>query len=89
MAMVRMEPVPVRVRADWFDGRPRAVTWADEQLPVLFLAVVRHEEAAYRASVGPRTVFEVQTSRARLVLSYEHRARRWTVQGVDEAGRAA
>ena len=34
MAMIRMEPTAVRVRTDWFDGRPREVTWGDERLPI-------------------------------------------------------
>ncbi|HEX8940380.1 MAG TPA: hypothetical protein VF763_09465 [Candidatus Limnocylindrales bacterium] len=89
MAMIRMAPIPVRVRTDWFDGRPRAVTWADQVLPVLGLAVVREEHAAYRSAVGPRTLFEVETPSARLALSYEHRTRRWLVEGLDEARPAA
>lgn len=89
MAMIRMAPVAVRVRTDWFDGRPRAITWADEELPVLALSVVRDEHAAYRAAIGPRTLFEVETPRARLALSFEHRSRRWTVEGLDEERPAA
>ena len=34
MAIVRMEPVEVRVRADWFDGTPREITWGHLRLPV-------------------------------------------------------
>ncbi len=83
MSMIRLEPVPVRVRTDWFDGRPRSVTWGDERIPVLALAAVRHEDAAYPAAVGPRTVFEVQTPRARLALTFEHRSRRWLIEGLD------
>ncbi|HEY6056513.1 MAG TPA: hypothetical protein VIV06_00700 [Candidatus Limnocylindrales bacterium] len=89
MAMVRVDPVPVRVRTDWFDGRPREVTWGTQRLPIVALRAVRLETAAYRAAVGPRTLFEVDTPRARLALSFEHRSRRWTVEGLDEARSAA
>ncbi len=84
MAIVRMEPVNVRVRADWFDGTPREVTWNDVRLPVTRLTGVRHEDSAYRADVGPRTVFEVETPGARMLLSFEHRSRRWSVAGMDD-----
>ena len=84
MAMIRVEPVAVRVRTDWFDERPCAITWGAEELRVRRLSAVRQEAAAYKASVGPRTVFEVDTSRARLALSFEHRSRRWTIEGLDE-----
>jgi hypothetical protein len=89
MAMIRMEPTAVRVRTDWFDGRPREVTWGDERLPITSLAAVRHEASAYPIEVGPRTVFEVVTPRARLALSFQHRSRRWTIEGLDEERPAA
>jgi hypothetical protein len=84
MAIVRMEPVDVRVRADWFDGTPREITWGEVRLPVTRLAAVRTETAAYRAGVGPRTIFEVDTPGARLALSFRHWTRSWTVEGVDD-----
>ena len=88
MAMVRMEPVNVRVRTDWFDGTPREITWNSVRMPVLKLAGVRREDSAYRVEVGPRTIFEVETPGARLALSFQHWSRRWTVDGVDdEVGR--
>ena len=89
MAMVRVEPVPVRVRTDWFDGRPRDITWGDERLAITSLALVRHETFAYPVAAGPRTVFEVDTPRARLALTFEHRTRRWTIDGLDEDRSAA
>lgn len=89
MAMIRVEPVEVRVRTDWFDGRPTEITWGSERLPVTRLAAVRHEASAYPRAIGPRTVFEVQTSRARLALSFQHRTRRWTIEGLDETPLAA
>jgi hypothetical protein len=89
MAMIRMEPVAVRVRTDWFDGRPREITWGEERLPVTSLAAIRQEASAYPVAIGPRTVFEVETPRARLALSYGHRSRCWTIEGLDEDRPAA
>jgi hypothetical protein len=84
MAMTRVAPVQVFVRTNWFDGRPREVTWADRRLPVLDVAAVREESSAYPVVVGPRTLFEVNTPVARLTLSYRHRTRRWSIEGLDE-----
>jgi hypothetical protein len=83
MAIVRMEPVDVSVRAGWIDGTPREITWGQVRLPVTRLTAVRRELAAYRVDLGPRTVFEVETPAARLALSFQHRSRRWTVDGID------
>lgn len=84
MAFTRVEPVEVHVRTDWFDGSPREITWGDERLPITALAAVREEAAAYPVITGPRTLFVVDTPRARVSLTYLHRSRRWTVTGVDE-----
>jgi hypothetical protein len=84
MAMIRVEPVPLRVRTDWFDGWPRLVEWGAERLPVLAVAAVRDETAAYRTATGPRTLFEVETPKARLAISFSYRSRRWTLEGVDD-----
>ena len=84
MAFIRVEPVTVQVRTDWFNGRPREITWGDERLPITRLAVVREEAAAYPVITGPRTLFEVDTPRARLSLTFQHRSRRWTVTGLDD-----
>jgi hypothetical protein len=89
MAMIRVAPVQVHVRTDWFSGRPREVTWGDQRLPVTSVAAVRDESSAYPVVVGPRTVFEVDTPLARLTLSYRHRTRRWSIEGLDEAVRPA
>jgi hypothetical protein len=89
MAMIRVQPVAVRVRTDWFDGTPREITWGAERLPIVALAAVRHETSAYDVEVGPRTVFEVETARARLALVFGHRTRRWTIDGLDEVRPAA
>ena len=84
MAIVRMQPVDVRVRADWFNGTPREITWGEMRLPVIRLAAIRREDSANLPEVGPRTVFEVDTPGARLALVFQHRTRRWTVDGVDD-----
>jgi len=84
VAMVRVDPVRVEVRTDWFEGVPREITWGDERLPVTRVVAVRDERAAYPVVTGPRVVFEVDTPRARMVLSYRHRGRRWAIEGVDE-----
>lgn len=89
MAMIRMEPTTVRVRTDWLNGRPREITWGEETLPIMALAAVRHEDSAYPVEVGPRTLFEVVTPRVRLALSFQHRSRRWTIEGLDEDRPAA
>ncbi len=83
MAMIRVDPVQVRVRADWFDGRPREITWHAQRVPITRVLGVRDETSAYPVVVGPRTIFEVDTPIARLTLSYRHRARRWSIEGID------
>ncbi|HEY7590138.1 MAG TPA: hypothetical protein VH723_04045 [Candidatus Limnocylindrales bacterium] len=89
MAMVRVAPVNVEVRTNWFDGRPTEVSWDGRRYPVVALATVREESRAYPVVVGPRTVFEVETPAARLTLSYRHRTKRWTIEGLDEEGHRA
>ena len=89
MAMVRVEPVEVDVRTDWFDGRPRELTWEGRRLPVQGIVSVRDESAAYPVVTGPRTLFEVDTQVARFSLSFRHRSRRWTIESIDSAKRAA
>ena len=56
---------------------------------VTYMTAVRHETSAYKVGVGPRTVFEVDTPRARLALSFVHRTRQWTIDGLDEERTAA
>ncbi len=89
MAMVRVAPVKVQVRTDWFNGTPREITWGEERLPVTRLVSVRDEQSAYPAITGPRTLFEVDTPGVRLALTYLHRSKRWTIDGLDELVPAA
>jgi hypothetical protein len=85
MAMVRVAPVSVQVRTDWLTGSPREITWGEDRLPVTRLVAVRDEQAAYPVITGPRTLFEVDTPTLRLSLTYLHRSRRWTIDGLDQA----
>jgi hypothetical protein len=85
MAMVRVAPVSVQVRTDWFNGTPREVTWGTDRLPVTRVVAVRDETSAYPAITGPRTVFEVDTPMYRLALTFQHRSRRWAIEGLDRA----
>ena len=43
MAMIRVEPVEVRVRTDWLHGRPREIRWGDRTIPVTGVAAVRRD----------------------------------------------
>jgi hypothetical protein len=83
MAMVRVEPVEVRVRADWFDGRPREVTIDGRRVRVLEVLGARVESAAFPVVTGPRTLFEVETADARYTLAFRHRSRKWMIERID------
>ena len=85
MAMIRVNPVHVDVRTGWLDGRPREIVWGDERLPVTRIVAVREETAAFPAATGPRTIFEVSAGGAALALTFRHRSRRWTIDGLDDA----
>jgi hypothetical protein len=89
MAFIRVEPVQVQVRTDWFSGAPREITWGNQRLTITRLAAVREEASAYPVISGPRTLFEVDTPRARLSLTFQQRSRRWTMTGLDSAVRRA
>ena len=89
MAMTRVDPVTVNVRTDWLRGMPREISWGEHRLPVTSLVSVRDESAAFSMSVGPRTVFEVETPVARVTVSSRHWSRRWTIDGLDREQRAA
>lgn len=89
MAMVRVAPVTVQVRTDWRHGVPQEITWGAERIPVTRLVSVRDESSAYPAITGPRTLFEVDTPQVRLALTYLHRSRRWTIEGLDGLPAAA
>jgi hypothetical protein len=50
---------------------------------------VRDESSAYPAITGPRTVFEVDTPSLRISLTFQHRSRRWAIEGLDGLDQAA
>jgi hypothetical protein len=87
--MIRVAPVDVEVRTDWFSGSPREITWGTERLQITRVVAVRDERSAYPAITGPRTLFEVDTPSYRLALTYRHRSRRWLIEGLDEVAKAA
>jgi hypothetical protein len=89
MAMVRVAPVTVQVRTDWVNGIPREIRWGEDRLQVTRLVSVRDEARAYPAITGPRTLFEVDTPGLRLALTFQHRSRRWTIEGLDGLPAAA
>jgi len=88
MAITRVEPVRVQVRTDWLTGRP-ARSVGERVFSITNIAAVRRATAAYPVEVGPSTTFEVDTIGARLALTFRHRGRRWTVDGVDTTERRA
>lgn len=85
MAIVRVTPRQVDVTTGLFDGRPRSIRVARERVPVIEIANVRDELAAYPVEQGPRRIFEVRTPDARLRLAYERRGRRWLLEGLEAA----
>jgi hypothetical protein len=85
MAIVSVTPTQVHVTTGLFDGRPRSIRFANERVPVLEIAHVRDELAAYPVERGPRRIFEVRTADARFRLAFEKRRRRWLLEGLDAA----
>ena len=85
MAIVRVTPTQVDVSCGLFDGRPRQVRIAREKVPVIEIAQVRDELAAYPIGSGPRRIFDVRTPNARLRLAFEKRGRRWLLEGLEAA----
>ena len=85
MAIVRVTPTQVDVSTGLFDGKPRTIRVANERVPVIEIAQVRDELAAYPVERGPRRIFEVRTADARLRLAYEKRHRRWYLEGLEAA----
>jgi len=83
MTMIRVSPLEVRVRCDWFDGMPRAIRFGPEELPVRSVERIRREVAVYTPGTGPRTCFEVVTDAGRFALAYRHRHHRWIVEGIE------
>lgn len=85
MAIVRVTPTQVDVSCGLFDGKPHHIRFANERVPVIEIAQVRDELAAYPVARGPRRIFDVRTPDARLRLAYERRGRRWLLEGLEAA----
>ena len=85
MAMVRVQPIRVDVRTDWFTGTPREIVVDGLRVPVVKVSAVRREVSAFPVATGPRTVFEVVTREARVALSFRHRARCWDIEAYERA----
>ncbi len=83
MAMVLVTPLEVRVRCDRWSGNPQRLRIGGEELPVLAVERIRDETSAHPATSGPRTRFQVVIPTSRLLVTYEHRSRRWIVDGLD------
>lgn len=83
MAMVRITPTEIAVGCDPFTGRPRTVRMGADLQRIVRIERVRNESAAYPVAVGPRTLFDIRTPAALLRLAFEHRSRRWLVEGLD------
>jgi hypothetical protein len=83
MTIVHFESAGVSVACDPFTGRPRTVRIGEDQEPVLAIERVREESAAYPLETGPRTFFVVRTPHRRFQLTFEHRSRRWRVDGME------
>lgn len=83
MTILYTNPDSVSVACDPFTGRPRTVRIGTDQAPVIAIERVREESAAYPLEIGPRTLFVVRTPHSRLRLTFEHRSRRWRVDGVE------
>jgi hypothetical protein len=85
MAIVRVTPTQIDVRTGMFDGRPHHIRIANEHVPVIEIAQVRDELAAYPVALGPRRIYDVRTPDARLRLAYEKRGGRWWLEGLEAA----
>jgi hypothetical protein len=81
--MVELSPREIGVSCDLFTGEPRSVRVGPEVVPVVAIERVRDESAAYPVARGPRTIFVVRTREARLRLAFQHRERRWLMEGIE------
>jgi len=85
MAMQQIAPVAVRVTAHWRTGAPQAVAFEGIVRKVKKVLALRREYGAYRAESGPRTLWELETEDATLVLAFSRRAGTWTIVAFDDA----
>lgn len=85
MAMQPIAPVSVSVTAHWRTGAPVAVSFEGISRKVTTVHALRREYGVFRADEGPRTLWEIETEDAALVLSFSRRTGRWTIQAFDDA----
>lgn len=85
MALVKITPVPARVRWDRAAARPASVALGNRRLAVTNLKAVRDEMAAYPASRGPRITLLLDTDAGEASLIFDGRRRRWYVEALDQA----
>ena len=85
MAMQPISPVAVAVTAHWRTGAPTAVAFEGISRKVTQVLALRREYGVFSASEGPRTLWEIETEDAALVLSFSHRTGAWSIQAFDDA----
>lgn len=85
MAMQQIAPVAVKVTAHWWTGTPRAVAFEGIVRKVTRVLALRKEHGAYRADTGPRTLWELDTEDATLVLAFSRRTGTWTIEAFDDS----
>ena len=85
MALVKITPVPARVRWDRARSEPASVDVGKRRLSVTGLRAVRDEMAAYPASRGPRITLLLETDAGQASLVYDGRRGRWFVEALDQA----
>lgn len=87
MAMQQIEPVAVGVHAHWRTGVPTALRFEGVERAVTRVLAVRREHDVYPIATGPRTLFELETEDATLVVSFARRTRTWQIEAFDDAWR--
>jgi hypothetical protein len=87
MAMQQIAPVKVKVTSHWRTGAPTAVAFEGIVRKVTKVLALRREYGAYRAESGPRTLWELETEDAALVLSFSRRNGAWSIEAFDDAWR--
>ncbi len=85
MAMQPISPVAVSVTAHWRTGARTAVIFEGISRKVTQVLALRREYGVFSASEGPRTLWEIETEDAALVLSFSRRTGAWSIQAFDDA----
>ena len=85
MAMQPIVPVQAAVTAHWRTGAPQAISFAGVTSKVTRVLALRREQGTFSAATGPRTLWELETEDAALVLSFAKRTRTWRIEAFDDA----